>query len=44
MVTLNKLKTRKIVSGLGIGLACFSLGLFLIFFLEILFFPIQPWP
>lgn len=38
------MKTRKIIFGLGIGLTCFSLGVFLIFFLDILLFPFQPWP
>jgi hypothetical protein len=38
------MKTRKIAFGLGIGLTCFSLGLFFLLFLDILLFPTQPWP
>lgn len=41
---MKEIETRKIAFGLGIGLTCFSLGLFFLLFLDILFFPTQPWP
>jgi hypothetical protein len=35
---------RKIIFGLGISFISISLGLIIIFFLDILFFPVKPWP
>ncbi|MHA1966185.1 MAG: hypothetical protein ACW964_00160 [Candidatus Hodarchaeales archaeon] len=41
---MTEMNTRKIAFGLGVGLISISLGLIIIFFLDILFFPVKPWP